>query len=188
MHRPRRSASATSGAKLSAKSLLETAETAPTTLYDTYAPVLPLGLPFAQVAVSDGWFEWPALPDLFPVSFPGVKSGRDPFVVDIDLDRLKERIGIYFDARVSHDDLEQRYPTTMRSPREYDSRAVRNALLLQGGPVDAGFLRYAYRPFDTRWLYWEMRAKLVDRPRPEYKPHAFKGTCGFPPFLAYEGT
>ena len=155
--------------------LVESAETAPATLYRTIAPVLPLGLPFAQMAVSDGWFDWPALPDVFPVSFPGVKSGRDPFVVDIDLDRLKERIGIYFDARVSHDDLEQRYPTTMRSPREYDSRAVRNALLLQGGPVDAGFLRYAYRPFDTRWLYWEMRAKLVDRPRPEYKPHAFKG-------------
>ena len=86
--------------------LVETAETAPTTLYDTYAPVLPLGLPFAQVAVSDGWFEWPALPDLFPVSFPGVKTSRDSFLVDIDLDRLKERVGIYFDADLSHDDLE----------------------------------------------------------------------------------
>ena len=40
-----------------------------------------------------------------------------------------------------------------------------------GGPTDSGFLRYAYRPFDTRWIYWEPRAKLVDRPRPEYKPH-----------------
>ena len=53
--------------------------------------VLPLGLPFAQTAVSKDWFDWPALPDLFPVSFPGVKTSRDGFLVDTDLDRLRAR-------------------------------------------------------------------------------------------------
>ena len=52
-------------------------------------PLLSLGLPFADLAVSDGWQEWPALPDLFPTSFPGVKTSRDGFLVDVDLDRLK---------------------------------------------------------------------------------------------------
>ena len=46
--------------------------------------VLPLGLPFAEVAVSTEWSNWPSLPDLFPKSFPGVKTSRDSFVVDID--------------------------------------------------------------------------------------------------------
>ena len=32
------------------------------------------GLPFVRTTVSEHWFDWPALPDLFPVSFPGVKS------------------------------------------------------------------------------------------------------------------
>ena len=155
--------------------LTATAEADPENIYENVEPILPLGLPFARVEVSDGWFDWPALPDLLPMSFPGVKSGRDPFVVDIDLNRLKERIGDYFDTNLSHEEIERRYPTAMRNPREYDARTVRDTLLMHGGPVDSGFLRYTFRPFDNRWLYWEDRAKLVDRPRPEYRPHVFEG-------------
>ena len=155
--------------------LTATAQVEPDALYDSIEPNLPLGLPFMRTTVSDGWSDWPSLPDLLPTSFPGVKSGRDPFVVDIDLDRLRGRIDDYFNADLSHDEIERRYPTAMRNPREYDARAVRSALLERGGPETAGFIRYAYRPFDNRWLYWEPREKLVDRPRPEYKPHVFEG-------------
>ena len=35
-----------------------------------------LGLPFAPMAVSRDWFDWPALPELFPTSFPGVTPAR----------------------------------------------------------------------------------------------------------------
>ncbi len=38
-----------------------------------------------------------------------------------------------------------------------------------------GFLRYAYRPFDTRWLYWERDTKLLDEKRADYRPHVFDG-------------
>ena len=54
-----------------------TADAEPDALYEAVEPLLPLGLPFAQIAVSDGWSDWPALPDLFPTSFPGVKTSRD---------------------------------------------------------------------------------------------------------------
>ena len=50
--------------------LMATSETKPDLLYGNIAPVLPLGLPFVQTAVSEDWFDWPTLPDLFPVSFP----------------------------------------------------------------------------------------------------------------------
>ena len=155
--------------------LMATAEAEPDALYESVAPLLPLGLPFAPTAVSEDWFDWPALPDLFPASFPGVKSGRDPFVVDIDRDRLKGRTKDYFNSSLSHDEIERRYPSAMRNPREYDAREVRDTLVRSGGPTDSGFLPYAFRPFDNRWLYWEPRAKLVDRPRADYKPHVFKG-------------
>ena len=143
--------------------------------YSIMEPNLRLGLPFKPMTVSDGWSDWVALPELFPTSFPGVKSGRDPFVVDIDPDRLRGRIQDYFDSNLSHDEIERRYPTAIRNPREYDARAVRDALLRRGGPNEASFVRYSFRPFDTRWLYWEAREKLVDRPRPEYEPHVFEG-------------
>ena len=153
--------------------LLETAEAEPGVLYSDAQPVLPLGLPFAPMAVSVDWFDWPALPELFPVSFPGVKTSRDGFLVDVDLDRLKARVGDYFNAKVSHEEITRRYPGVMKNTARFNARAVRAMLLARGGPNEADFLRYAYRPFDTRWLYWEAETKLLDEKRADYKPHVF---------------
>ncbi len=52
---------------------------------------------------------------------------------------------------------------------------MRNALLERGGPIDAGFILFAYRPFDNRWLYWEAETKLLDEKRADYRPHVFEG-------------
>ncbi len=155
--------------------LIETEEAEPGKLYESVKPVLQLGLPFAQTAVSKDWFNWPALPDLFPVSFPGVKTSRDPFLVDTDLDRLKARLADYFDASLNHDEIARCYPGVMKATRLFNARAVRDALLERGGPIDAGFIRFFYRPFDIRWLYWEADSGLLDRPRPDYRPHVFEG-------------
>ena len=159
--------------------LLETAEAEPATLYDAIEPVLPLGLPLVRTAVSEDYFDWPALPDLFPVSFPGVKTSRDGFLVDTDLDRLKNRLAAYFNADLSHEEIARRYPGVMKTTARFDSRTVRDALLARGGPDEASFIRFAYRPFDTRWLYWEGETKLLDEKRAEYKPHVFEGNIWF---------
>ena len=155
--------------------LLDTAQTEPDELYDSFEPLLPLGLPFARTAVSPDWFDWPALPDLFPKSFPGVKTSRDVFLIDTDLDRLRERVADYFNPELSHAEIARRHPAVMKSTARFDARSVRDALLTRGGPVESGFVRYAYRPFDDRWLYWEADTKLLDEKRAEYKPHVFEG-------------
>ena len=155
--------------------LLATAEAEPGAIYGNVEPVLPLGLPFVRTAVSEGWFDWPSLPDLFPVSFPGVKTSRDGFLVDTDLDRLKARVADYFDASLSHEDIARLYPGVMKSTARFNARKVRDALLARGGPNKSGFVRHAYRPFDNRWLYWEGDSSLLDRPRTDYRPHVFEG-------------
>ena len=155
--------------------LTATAEAEPGKLYAGVVPLLSLGLPFADLAVSDGWETWPALPELFPTSFPGVKTSRDGFLVDVDLDRLQQRVADYFDDALGHDEIVRRYPGVMRSTARFDARAVRDALLKRGGPAEDGFVRYSYRPFDNRWLYWESETKLLDEKRAEYKPHVFEG-------------
>ena len=149
-------------------------ESQPKDLYTGVAPLLSLGLPFADLAVSDGWQDWPALPDLFPQSFPGVKTSRDGFLVDVDLYHLKQQVADYFNTDLSHEEITRRYPSAMKSTARFDARAVRDALLKRGDPAEDGFVRYAYRPFDTRWLYWETDGGLLDRPRAEYKPHVFE--------------
>ena len=155
--------------------LLETAEAEPGALYDGITPIPPLGLPFVRTAVSEEWFDWPALPDLFPVSFPGVKTSRDGFLVDVDLDRLRARVADYFDPNLSHEDIARHHPGVTKTTARFDARAVRDALLARGGPDECGFIRFAYRPFDNRWLYWEGETKLLDEKRADYKPHVFDG-------------
>ena len=151
--------------------LLETAEAAPEALFDSVTPPLPLGLPFAPMAVSKDWFDWPALTELFPVSFRGVNTSRDRFLVDTDLNRLKGRINEYFDSGLSGEELARRYPVIMVTLRHYDARLTREELLKRGGPIKDGFLEFAYRPFDNRWVYWEADSGLLNRPRAEYMPH-----------------
>ena len=158
-----------------AAELTKTAEAEPEALYDRFEPVLPLGLPFVRTSVSEDWFDWPALPELLPVSFPGVKTSRDGFLVDTDLERLKARISEYFDGTLSHDEIARRHPAVMKSTARFDAISVRDRLLARGGPTQTGFVRFAYRPFDNRWLYWEGEGSLLDRPRPDYRPHVFEG-------------
>ena len=113
--------------------------------YTSIRPPRQLGLPFKPMEVNDSWYNWPSLPDLFPASFPGVKTSRDSLLVDLDLETLKARVKDHFKSR-----------TTARPE-----------------PNEGGFIRYTYRPFDTRWLYWEAEGGLLDRPRPDYKNHIF---------------
>ena len=61
----------------------------------------------------------------------------------------------------------------MKAARHFDARSIRDALLDHGGPREDGFVRFTYRPFDDRWLYWEAETKLLNDKRAEYKSHVF---------------
>ena len=150
-------------AKLS--DLTATAETEPDGVYDTFEPSLPLGLPFTPATVGDSWYDWPALPDLFSTFFSGANTNRDPFLVDIDRDRLEIRLGDYFNPALSHDEIARRYPLVMKLLAYFDAAGTRETLLRRGGPTLGGFIEFTYRPFDTRWLYWEADTRLLNDKR-----------------------
>lgn len=154
--------------------LLDTAEADAATLYQPVTPPLELGLPFVSALVGAGYFEWISLPDLFPASFPGVKTSRDEFLVDIDRDALEARIADYFNPAISNDDIRARFPQVMTKTDEFDPIETR-AALLKRGPKTENVVPYSYRPFDVRWLYWEPETKLLDRNRAEYWPHVLPG-------------
>ena len=155
--------------------LTATAHADPDALYDSFEPSLALGLPFAPMVVTDDWSNWPSLPDLFPVAFSGVKTARDGLLVDVDRNRLAARIADYFDPHLSDEEVGRRHPIAMQTALRFNPLSVRAALLSRGGPIESGFVQYAYRPFDTRWLYWEGDTKLLDEKRAEYKPNVFEG-------------
>src|SRR5690606_38853751 len=129
--------------------------------YVTLVPEPALGLPFVPREVGDDYLDWPSLPDLFPASFPGVKTSRDEALVDVDLDSLKTRMAAYFAPEVSDAEAERIAPRLMVSTRRFDATATRRTLQRRGINAE-GFVRYLYRPFDVRWLYWDPDTKLLD--------------------------
>src|SRR5262249_44183547 len=114
--------------------------------------------------VEADYTSWPLLPDLFPTFSPGVKTSRDLDLVDIDKEALEQRMKMYFDHSLSDETIRQIVPPLLSSSAEYDGTATRKTLLQIG--MDSGYVvRYAYQPFDTRYLYWHPKTKLLDRKR-----------------------
>jgi len=160
--------------------LLETAEDQSATLYAHVVPPLELGLPFVGATVEVGYFDWPKLPELLPTSFPGVKTSRDDFLVSIDREALVKRLDAYFDKSISHEEMRARFPSVMTPSARFDPVSTRETLRARGKLLDdnneyKSLVRYAYRPFDVRWIYWEPETELLDRKRSDYRPHVLKG-------------
>ncbi len=141
--------------------------------YTTIKPVRILGLPFRPMKVGKEYTKWALLPDLFPTYFTGVKTSRDEFVVDIDKAVLERRIEMYFDSSVSNDHMKRISPRSLEETRHFSAAKARTLLQEQGIKPNS-IVRFAYRPFDMRWLYWESDSGLLDRPRPDYFPQIFK--------------
>jgi hypothetical protein len=145
-----------------------------TAVYEIISPAAALGFPFAASRFGADYLAWPKLPELFPASFPGVKTSRDDVLVDIDKERLTRRIEQYFDPAISHEQMKKIAPGVMESGARFQAESVRDTLQKRGIRKE-GIVRYSYRPFDTRWLYWEAETKLLDEKRAEYFPHVFAG-------------
>jgi hypothetical protein len=139
-------------------------------LFSRLEPVMELGLPFKPRALVSDYLSWPLLPQLLPVSFPGVKTSRDDVVVDVDRDRLEARMRRYFDPAASDEDIRREIPGAMQSTTRFEAHKVRESLVKRGFLADR-IVPYCYRPFDVRWLYWEPDTKLLDEKRHDYFPH-----------------
>ncbi len=154
--------------------LLATAVQNSDALYREVRPARDLGYPFTPMASEVNYLSWPLLESLFPVSYPGVQTARDDVVVSIDRDRLVERVEQYFDPSVNHEEMRRIAPSAMKSTARFDAIPTRDYLRVRGFRP-ARIVPYCYRPFDVRWLYWEMETKLLDEKRPEYGAQMFDG-------------
>ena len=89
---------------------------------------------------------------------------------------MRSEVADYFNPDLTHEDIARQYASVMNPAARYNPHLVRESLLKRKEPHDkSGILRYAYRPFDNRWLYWEAETKLLDEKRADYRPHVFDG-------------
>ncbi|MBI3960852.1 MAG: N-6 DNA methylase [Chloroflexi bacterium] len=137
--------------------------------YTLLQPNVELGYPLVPRILAADYLSWPKLPELFPQSFPGVKTSRDAGLVEIDRQRLEERMAQYFNPAISHAEMTRFAPELVTSTATYNAEAVRNENLRRGRSGE--IVRYCYRPFDVRWLFWQGNTGLLDRAREDYFPH-----------------
>ena len=137
------------------------------TSYGGLVPNPILGLPFKPRVVEVDYLAWPRLPELFPAAFPGIKTSRDSILVDIDRERLEARMQRYFDADVPDSTIRSEMPDVLTEGARFLAKDTRRMLELRGFR-SWQIVRYAYRPFDVRWLYWEPTTKLLDEKRQDY--------------------
>jgi predicted helicase len=153
--------------------LLATVNTASKKIYSRLKPPLEVGLPFLPMKTESGYYKWPLLTELFPVSFPGVKTSRDTFLVDVEKDALIKRLEIYFDPEISHEEVKRLNSGIMEDSARFKAELTRDELRKRGF-LKKNIVRYCYRPFDVRWLYWEPETKLLDEKRTEYYLQIFE--------------
>ena len=142
--------------------------------YGEIIPVDALGDLFAERTHSAVYLTWPRLPELFPVSFPGIKTSRDSLVVDIGRDRLEDRMKRYFDPMIADEEFAEEIPEAMADGYMYPAREIR-AKLRERGFRPWEILRYCYRPFDTRWIYWEPQTICSEKVEKTMSPSNLPG-------------
>ncbi|MFO1084082.1 MAG: type ISP restriction/modification enzyme [Reyranellaceae bacterium] len=127
-----------------------------------------------NTVLNSDYLDWPSLPQLLPVSIPGVQTKRDDFLIDIDQSSLVERITRYFDPKLSYEEFSTLYPEAVQQTKRYDPRDTR-VTLIKRGLLPKNVVRYCYRAFDNRWVYWEPQTKLLGEKSPDFFPNALPG-------------
>lgn len=128
------------------------------------------GWKFAPAAKA-GFEDWPAFDDLFAKWLQGVNINRglEDSVIGTNRMALESRMAEYFSS-LPFAELQRRYPSLCEPRSGYDPKETR-AVLKKAGFDQTKVLRYVLFPLDARWIYYELDAKLLNRPRPELAEH-----------------
>jgi hypothetical protein len=116
----------------------------------------------AQKEYERGW----SLLDIFPVANNGLKTDRDELFFDFDKRALEQRMRAFFRPELpAH--FRSHYRVT--DSTSYDIEARR----LAGSFNSKALRRCLYRPFDLRWLYYDVG--LTSRPAEKVMKHFIAG-------------
>ena len=99
---------------------------------------------------------------------------RGGALIDYDREKLEERMRLYHDKSLDWDAYRLASSTLTGDWARFDARKARARAL------DAGFrreqiVRYAVRPFDTRWCYYTGSRPIWNEPRPALWAQCFEG-------------
>ena len=138
--------------------------------YEAVSPTERNGWKFVAASSSGGYEDWPALDELFPASFQGVNPNRglDGSVIDTDRAQLIARMKDYYSS-ISFQALAAKYPTLCEPRARYEPEAIRDSLRKESRFDEAHVVPYLLFPLDSRSIYYETEAKLLNERRQELR-------------------
>lgn len=137
-------------------------------LFGTFEPSGQSRWKLVPFSAQGGFDDWPALDQLFTMKVQGVNPNRgiQGTVVEINKKDLEDRMRDYF-SKKPHKELRVSYPFLYESYAGYEAEKVRDNLCKSVQFEPSRLVPYVIFPLDVRWLYYETRGKLLNRPRPE---------------------
>ncbi len=131
---------------------------------------------FRPSNIPTRYHEWVRLIDLCAESPSyGLMEKRGGALLDIDRERLEYRIKRYYDSTVSWEELERMGMGLTRNAARFDAKKTRAKLLAAETYQSDHLVRYALRPFDTRWCYYSSVRSLWNECRPTLWSQCWEG-------------
>lgn len=136
--------------------------------YEEFHPTRESGWKFIQIAHASGFEEWPGLDELFPTAYQGVNPNRglEGSLIECDRNALQHRMTEYY-SDMSEAAFTEKHPILMTPRADYDPAPVRRQLKKCSKFNPQAIVPYVVAPLDSRWIYYETEAKLLNRRRPE---------------------
>jgi hypothetical protein len=116
--------------------------------------------------IEGGFEAWPALDELFPISYQGVNHNRglDGGIIGYTRAEIETRLRGYFSAS-SFEEARSHYPEIAADRARYDPKRVWNSLRSEGHYNAASILDFLAFPFDPRTIYYVDRHKWLNEAR-----------------------
>ena len=118
--------------------------------------------------------QWNSVGDITIRQFSGIETCRDRFLIDTEREVIAQRMQSYFSKDVSEEKMRGICPESMEDKARFNAREMRATLQKRGFRPER-IVPVTYRPFDDRWLYWELEAKLLNERRADFAQHVFDG-------------
>jgi type ISP restriction-modification system protein/N-6 DNA methylase len=148
---------------------LPSGEGKPASAVPSYVPTAPTRenrWRLSPTTIEGGYESWPALDELFPVSYQGVNHNRglDNGIIGYSRSEVEQRLRGYFSAR-TFAEAAKNYPEIAAGRARYDPEDAWEKLRSEGHFTASSVREFLAFPFDQRWIYYADRHKWLNEAR-----------------------
>ncbi len=148
--------------------------------YGIVTPLRSNRFSFRSSDVEAQYLAWPRVVDLcVDVPISGLQEMRRGSLMDVDPERLAERMRLYYDPTVEWSTLQDLKTGLTHDGGGFDAKACRTKVLASESFDQARIQRYALYPFDRRWCYHSNVRPLWNRSRPALASQSWEGNTYF---------